>query len=314
MQAPETTDADKIARITVFCPVCDSPPIQEGAPLIDAFSGEVFPLVACQKCSCLFLSQGPTVDRLPSYYATTQGEEMVSKPNPIFSWLRRIQLKLEARAFERHLSPGARVVDLGAGDGSFIRLLYERGHSTLAVDQCSPSYWHHPEISFVQSDLHGERFQAHCLLMQGSGPDLVIMRHVLEHIYNPALLIRKLHQQNTKYIWVVVPNAESRLRKILGQYWCMWDPPRHLTHFTPKTVSKLLSEAGYEVELCRTYGIDEWVSSFYRYLKVKKIGGSAHWVELFKPKGILAAFSSSLAAALRMNTSIGILAKRVDSL
>jgi len=41
---------------------------------------------------------------------------------------------------------------------------------------------------------------------------------------------------------IAVPNAESKDAQIYGKYWGGWDVPRHLYHFTQKTVEKLLEK------------------------------------------------------------------------
>jgi hypothetical protein len=47
---------------------------------------------------------------------------------------------------------------------------------------------------------------------------------------------------------VVVPNAASPEARLFGPWWLAVDLPRHLYHFTPKTISALMAKAGFRVQ------------------------------------------------------------------
>jgi hypothetical protein len=52
-------------------------------------------------------------------------------------------------------------------------------------------------------------------------------------------------------VLVVVPNFASLASAWFGAAWYGLDLPRHLTHFTPATLSRFLEKAGLEVESVR---------------------------------------------------------------
>jgi hypothetical protein len=47
-------------------------------------------------------------------------------------------------------------------------------------------------------------------------------------------------------IWL--PNFGSAERRVFGRLWWLLDVPRHLTHFTPETLGRMLERTGFEVE------------------------------------------------------------------
>jgi SAM-dependent methyltransferase len=77
--------------------------------------------------------------------------------------------------------------------------------------------------------------------------DLVLMIHVLEHLRDPLAslrLARGVLRRDGRLV-VAVPNVGSIERRIFGPSWDGWDVPRHVHHFAPKSLSRLLVRAGY---------------------------------------------------------------------
>jgi hypothetical protein len=77
------------------------------------------------------------------------------------------------------------------------------------------------------------------------------MYQTLEHVYNPAYVIKRSHELLNKdgLLVIEVPNIDSaemwfnKERKHLT-----YDLPRHLTLFSPTTLSKYLITSGFKVE------------------------------------------------------------------
>jgi hypothetical protein len=46
-------------------------------------------------------------------------------------------------------------------------------------------------------------------------------------------------------VWISCPNSQSWLRKAFGRSWLNWHAPFHISHFAPKTLTRLLGEAGF---------------------------------------------------------------------
>jgi SAM-dependent methyltransferase len=81
--------------------------------------------------------------------------------------------------------------------------------------------------------------------------DLVTMWHVLEHLHDPAAdlrLVRRLLADGGSLL-IEVPNSDSIIAKLFRADWVPWDLPRHLSHFTPDSLRRMLEEAGFRVQL-----------------------------------------------------------------
>ena len=74
------------------------------------------------------------------------------------------------------------------------------------------------------------------------------MWHTLEHTYNPLSTLREIYGflKNNGILYVEVPNSASIVAKIFRRYWFGWDLPRHLYHFTPSILKKILIQTGFK--------------------------------------------------------------------
>jgi SAM-dependent methyltransferase len=128
--------------------------------------------------------------------------------------------------------------------------------------------------------------------LAGSSFDLVTMMHSLEHVHDPLQVLRAARELLVPggRLVVAVPNIESLPFRWFGSSWFGLDLPRHLTHFTPRTLPLMLRWAGFEpgpvqmirhaqwtrtsAELaCRSETADSWG----RRLRLKPAAWLASW-------------------------------------
>jgi hypothetical protein len=71
--------------------------------------------------------------------------------------------------------------------------------------------------------------------------DLIFMSHVLEHIHNPTDFIKKITNQNKKYIYIEVPSFEIQIEsEPYGSFFY-----EHVNHFTSNSLSYLMGLHGF---------------------------------------------------------------------
>ncbi len=107
--------------------------------------------------------------------------------------------------------------------------------------------------------------------------DLISLFDVLEHLDNPDAFLAdtlRFAHPGTLY-FIQLPNYESWMARYLGKAWPWWNVPDHLWHFTPSSVTRLLTRAGFEVielKTCDTvydlveYVLPEWTRTALRLL------------------------------------------------
>ena len=138
------------------------------------------------------------------------------------------------------------VIEVGAGDGSFLNNL--RVDSVkLAID---------PAASIERCEEFGipyERnyFDPYKHIPEGAKSSIIIMRHFLEHIQRPRLLLESIanacREQDESYLLVEVPCIENAVSCGRIEDWTY----EHLHHFTQNSLLELLRSSGFSTLKCR---------------------------------------------------------------
>ena len=144
--------------------------------------------------------------------------------------------------------PG-RLLDVGSGTGEVMIAARDRG-------------W---EIQGVEPERTGAAFAqerglpVEVAMLEDSGVperawDVVSAFHVLEHVPDPPAFLRTLARwaRPGGHLVVEVPNFASLQRRRLRQGWSGLRPLEHITHFTPKTLERLLRADGLEPVVVRS--------------------------------------------------------------
>jgi hypothetical protein len=85
---------------------------------------------------------------------------------------------------------------------------------------------------------------------------------VLEHVHDPLNLLNEVRQRlGGGRLTVSVPNIDCKSFRRFGAAWVGLDLPRHLTHFTPATLWRILERAGFRVTSLRTIPRPAWATS-----------------------------------------------------
>ncbi len=276
---------------SVACPLCQGgeAALVLTAPVVGGEAEERFAIVECQACGMHFTNPRPTLETISHYYPSDYScydvrrnwderprarlrrylEREVLRashgypPSPGIathvgaiagrSWIRRrIQ-----RCFWIPFVESGKLLDVGCGSGAFLKRMRQLG-------------WQAEGLDF--SPVAAERAQAWtgCPVRVDSLPseaippssfDVVTMWQVLEHTHHPREFIRGAREITKPggWIYLSVPNFAGWSRTAFGAEWVGVDVPRHLLHFTPDCLSRLLSSEGWQVKRVETLGMDGWI-------------------------------------------------------
>ena len=99
--------------------------------------------------------------------------------------------------------------------------------------------------------------------------DRIVMWHTLEHIHAIHETLDYVAQQLSPdgVLIIALPNPDSSDAKHYQENWIAWDAPRHLYHFVPETLEKLLEGSGLKVVHRQPYPPD----SIYNTLHSEKL-------------------------------------------
>jgi 2-polyprenyl-3-methyl-5-hydroxy-6-metoxy-1,4-benzoquinol methylase len=145
------------------------------------------------------------------------------------------------RVINRYALDGKRIVEIGCGNGDFLRLLCGAGNHGEGYDPSQPtSRW---EVGRGSVEIIGRNFAAE----DARGADFVCCRHVLEHLPEPMDLLRRLREsldvRDDAVVFFEVPNGLFTLDR-LG----IWDIiHEHVSYFMPSSLVRAFERAGFRV-------------------------------------------------------------------
>jgi SAM-dependent methyltransferase len=129
------------------------------------------------------------------------------------------------------------VLDFGCGDGSFLKAATALGWLATGVEI-------QPEAARSRGLTVTDRIDD----LSGTF-DLITLWHSLEHTRSPRevlwALTDRLAREGT--LIVAVPNFDSLQARLCKSFWFHLDVPRHLFHFTPFSLRRLLEGCGLEI-------------------------------------------------------------------
>lgn len=223
----------------------------------------------CRSCKTLFRNPRPTqadiarsYDRGHTYDIWHQETNAENWDN---LWTRRLQ-------FVRGFKSGGRHLDIGAGDGTFLRKTKEAGFSVIGTElsETGAAY-----IRQAGIDVRIGQFME--ITLPDSEYDLITLWHVLEHVPDPGAVIARIRKIIAPHgvLVIAVPNEDHsiwRKRLMPWNHKTAFGPSTfgeeiHLTHFQPSTLKGLLRAHQFRVAY---FGVDDFYSdrSFLKRIKV----------------------------------------------
>lgn len=262
-----------MSKIKVLaCPICGSEDLQHFLDVKDhSISGESFELVQCTVCDLKITQDHPDLESIGPYY---QSEDYISHSdtskgliNSLYHTVRGYMLN-QKRKIVQQQQKGGRLLDFGTGTAYFANHMKEHGWEVTGMEP-DPGAREHARTTF---GLNIEEPSA-VYEKEDESFDVITMWHVMEHIHmlkqDMQQIARILKPSGT--LVIAVPNPTSSDARKYGASWAAYDVPRHLWHFAPKSVHKLLTDLG--LELLETKGMP--FDAFYVSMLSEKYRGAS---------------------------------------
>ena len=229
----------------VLCPVCGTTP----SPFAIDYQG--FQLCRCLGCGLQFLSPRPTFEQLAekvynqTYHAVPDAPAALSETS-------RYQFERQYKTIEELLGHTGKILDVGCGNGTFLKFGEPRGWEAFGCDIVLSPYVRNAgsfplwEGRLLEIDFGSQRF------------DAIRFNHVLEHTQNPLAELERARAllKPGGVVFVSVPNIggiSTRLKNLQSRLhlkrrrWRHYAALHHLWFFTPKTLERLFVKAGLRV-------------------------------------------------------------------
>lgn len=254
------------------CPLCYSKKrkvfLKNGEDFEYGVRGK-FKLVKCCLCGLISLFPRPIIKKLLTFYPDSYHSYNVPTSSFI-RFLSQLTLRQQAKRFEKLIGKEGKILDVGCADGKHFDVLKRFGKWQFIGIDFNPKVVKRGKNKgreIYQTAL--EKFK----YLPGSF-DLVVMDHLLEHVVDPieTLNSARLLLKKGGFLVGAVPNLSSLDRIIFGRWWGGYHFPRHVWHFTPQTLTKTLTKAGFNLKnLDYELHTGHWALSIQNFLQSKKI-------------------------------------------
>jgi len=166
--------------------------------------------------------------------------------------------------------PVGRVLDVGCGTGSFLKVAKERGWNIHGVEVSSWAV----QVLSKKLDIEVRKGGVEKANFPEDYFDLINMSHVLEHLPNPLITLEEIKRimKPSGYLLIEVPNENNfKIRNFLLNLFLRSTKeekfaPRsyHLYLFTKETLAYLLKKTGFKILLLKEEGFgvpgrEDWI-------------------------------------------------------
>jgi SAM-dependent methyltransferase len=190
---------------------------------------------SCAKCTNAWTIPSP--ENISYEYDNFHEQFSIHSINQLpLQWRKSLLMQIEL--LSHSLKSGARILEVGCGEGLFLSALAQRGFQVMGIEpsksagnvsrrrgiDVATGYFPHTEID---------------------GPfDAVIMSHVLEHISNPTHALQEVSKLVPGgKVLLVQTNWQGLIPRIQKRQWYAWVPEQHFWHFTPRGLSSILERS-----------------------------------------------------------------------
>jgi 2-polyprenyl-3-methyl-5-hydroxy-6-metoxy-1,4-benzoquinol methylase len=228
------------------CPLCGSSELIRFITAKDHLvSGTDFQLDKCSNCGLVFTNPFPDEKHIGAYYEseeyTSHSESKSGLIQRLYFLVQGIALRSKLRIVKRHVR-GVAILDYGCGTGAFLKYMKDKGWYATGLETS--------DTASVKARKKGlEVFEDRKSLSPDIKYDAITMWHVLEHLANPLEVLSYLKSRlnDDGALIVAVPNLNSYDAKVYKEHWAAYDVPRHLFHYSPITMERLILSQGFKI-------------------------------------------------------------------
>jgi SAM-dependent methyltransferase len=221
-----------------LCPVCGKDGALDWLVAPDRFHGrrEKYTLVRCSHCSLVWLSDPPEPQEMGQHY-TDAYDKLISAAgqNSPNRWRDR------NAAIAPFAQSGA-LLDLGCSSGAFLSTLRGKNWDLFGIEMSAASA-HLARSNSGAAVYVGDILDAE---YPAESFDVITCFDVFEHLYEPRRVMACIAKwlKPGGIFYVLVPNIDSAEARVFGTYWHGLELPRHLFHYSPRSLQVLAESAG----------------------------------------------------------------------
>jgi SAM-dependent methyltransferase len=223
------------------CPLCEASAASHFMRTTDRFHwrSDEYDLMRCSSCSCVWLANPPRPEEMPFHY--DEDYHKVIMAGGEMSATRRWQSQRENIA--RHKQRGS-ILDIGCSSGGFLGTMKGGSWNLYGIEMEALTAEKARQATGAEIFV-GEALDAP---FPAESFDVITCFDVLEHVYHPRQFLTKVLEwlKPGGIFCAGLPNIESWEARALGTYWYGLELPRHLFHFSPRSLRYVMTSLGFQ--------------------------------------------------------------------
>ena len=253
-------------------------------------TGEEFELLYNEVYEMLETHPQPTKENIGKYY---QSEDYISHTDAkrnlferVYHLVRSIALKRKLKLINEESSDNKQLLDIGCGTGDFLEVAKNDGWSVTGVEPNQMAR----DIANSKTDQAVSDVTELDQLKSGHF-DVITLWHVLEHLHDLDDHIQRFNRllKPSGTLIVAVPNFKSFDASYYKSHWAAYDAPRHLWHFSKKSIDRLFVKVNFKIARVLPMKFDAY------YVSLLSEKNKSGWMNLFN--AFFVASRSNLKAA-----------------
>ena len=260
------------------CPLCNNELVTVFSTKDYLVSGESFDIAECSDCRLRSTSPFPEKDAIGGYYESDEyishADESKGVFDSIYNMVRSYMLGRKRNIVEKSSeNKQGRIMDIGCGAGHFLNSMKENGWDVKGVDASQKAR------ELVKSQFDIDVITPEDWFNSDETYDIITCWHSLEHVYDPWVYLEKIKTQLSAdgVLIVASPNYESTDGNKYGADWAAYDTPRHLYHFTPISMEKIMFNNEFLIDEIHRMPFDAFYVSILSSQHMEKSMISGIW-------------------------------------
>lgn len=203
-------------------------------------SGEEFSLLYDLDREILLTHPQPKIESLSKYY---ESEEYISHTDNkkglvsfLYQFIKTNALQNKTKLIKTLNNGEGNLLDIGAGTGDFLKHAKQNGWKINGVEPNKGAR----ELASKK----GIELESNIDDFKGKTFEVITLWHVLEHLPNLEETLDEIENllKPSGILIIAVPNFNSYDAKYYKTFWAAFDVPRHLWHFSRKSMERLFSD------------------------------------------------------------------------
>jgi len=210
-------------------------------------SNKQFDLLYNENLEMLETFPQPKGEELDSYYESddyiSHTDSKKSITDKLYQTVKKLALKKKLSLLNSFKTSGKEVLDIGCGTGDFLLTCKKNQWNVVGIEPNKNA--RELAETKLNAKIYGDLNELPSVQF-----DIITLWHVLEHVPDLETYISKLKLmlKPNGFLVVAVPNYKSYDAMYYKQFWAAFDVPRHLWHFSKKSIQLLFSKQQLEVK------------------------------------------------------------------